>query len=125
MVIVAAWCVEDYQVIRLAGSLTPRATRLAHGKAGCGSVGQNTAPTYARWKATHQESLALRRHPAFAVSSFHADPVSALSAHPGPLWGLPRDAYAGLTGLADQMSSRITQQPDPVRRNRLPRSVLR
>ncbi|KJM66113.1 phosphoserine phosphatase SerB [Pluralibacter gergoviae] len=30
MVIVAAWCVEDYQVIRLAGSLTPRATRLAH-----------------------------------------------------------------------------------------------
>ncbi|EPE7076801.1 phosphoserine phosphatase [Cronobacter sakazakii] len=30
MVIVNAWCVEDYQVIRLAGSLTPRATRLAH-----------------------------------------------------------------------------------------------
>ncbi len=30
MVIVAAWCVEDYQVIRLAGSLTPRASRLAH-----------------------------------------------------------------------------------------------
>lgn len=30
MVIVAAWCVDDYQVIRLAGSLTPRATRLAH-----------------------------------------------------------------------------------------------
>ena len=30
MVIVAAWCVEDYHVIRLAGSLTPRATRIAH-----------------------------------------------------------------------------------------------
>jgi phosphoserine phosphatase len=30
MVIVASWCVEDYQVIRLAGSLTQRATRLAH-----------------------------------------------------------------------------------------------
>ncbi len=30
MVIVAAWCVEDYQVIRLAGSLTPAATKLAH-----------------------------------------------------------------------------------------------
>ncbi|XTZ37782.1 phosphoserine phosphatase [Salmonella enterica] len=30
LVIVDAWCVEDYQVIRLAGSLTPRATRLAH-----------------------------------------------------------------------------------------------
>ncbi|MEL4016383.1 phosphoserine phosphatase [Dryocola clanedunensis] len=30
MVIVTAWCVEDYQVIRLAGSLTPRATKLAH-----------------------------------------------------------------------------------------------
>ncbi len=30
MVIVSAWCVEDYQVIRLAGSLTPRATKLAH-----------------------------------------------------------------------------------------------
>lgn len=30
MVIVAAWSVDDYQVIRLAGSLTPRATRLAH-----------------------------------------------------------------------------------------------
>ncbi|NCF07000.1 phosphoserine phosphatase [Kosakonia sp. MH5] len=30
MVIVAAWCVDDYQVIRLAGSLTPRASRLAH-----------------------------------------------------------------------------------------------
>lgn len=30
MVIVAAWSVDDYQVLRLAGSLTPRATRLAH-----------------------------------------------------------------------------------------------
>lgn len=30
MVIVSAWCVGDYQVIRLAGSLTPRATKLAH-----------------------------------------------------------------------------------------------
>ncbi|WP_342322296.1 phosphoserine phosphatase [Kosakonia sp. BYX6] len=30
MVIVSAWCVDDYQVIRLAGSLTPLATRLAH-----------------------------------------------------------------------------------------------
>ncbi|WP_428945103.1 phosphoserine phosphatase [Pantoea sp. FN060301] len=30
MVIVSAWCVEEYQVIRLAGSLTARATRLAH-----------------------------------------------------------------------------------------------
>ncbi|QHM73935.1 phosphoserine phosphatase [Mixta intestinalis] len=30
MVIVSAWCIDDYQVIRLAGSLTPRATRLAH-----------------------------------------------------------------------------------------------
>ncbi|MEG1214046.1 MAG: phosphoserine phosphatase [Leclercia sp.] len=30
MVIVAAWCVDDYHVIRLAGSLTQRATRLAH-----------------------------------------------------------------------------------------------
>ncbi|MFS2222895.1 phosphoserine phosphatase [Pantoea sp. B65] len=30
MVIVSAWCVDDYQVIRLAGSLTPRATKLAH-----------------------------------------------------------------------------------------------
>lgn len=30
MVIVSAWVVEDYQVVRLAGSLTPLATRLAH-----------------------------------------------------------------------------------------------
>lgn len=30
MVIVAAWDVEEYQVIRLAGSLTARATKLAH-----------------------------------------------------------------------------------------------
>ncbi|RWR00902.1 phosphoserine phosphatase [[Pantoea] beijingensis] len=30
MVIVSAWCVDDYQVIRLAGSLTARATKLAH-----------------------------------------------------------------------------------------------
>ena len=30
MVIVSAWEVEDYQVLRLAGSLTPRATKLAH-----------------------------------------------------------------------------------------------
>lgn len=30
MVIVSAWCIEEYQVIRLAGSLTTRATRLAH-----------------------------------------------------------------------------------------------
>lgn len=30
MVIVNAWCVEDYQVIRLAGTLTARATKLAH-----------------------------------------------------------------------------------------------
>jgi len=38
MVIVSAWCVDDYQVIRLAGSLTPRATRLAH------EVGLDVAP---------------------------------------------------------------------------------
>lgn len=30
MVIVSAWRVDDYQVVRLAGSLTPRATKLAH-----------------------------------------------------------------------------------------------
>nr|WP_113866954.1 phosphoserine phosphatase [Brenneria salicis]NMN92982.1 phosphoserine phosphatase [Brenneria salicis ATCC 15712 = DSM 30166]RBP61955.1 phosphoserine phosphatase [Brenneria salicis ATCC 15712 = DSM 30166]RLM31240.1 phosphoserine phosphatase SerB [Brenneria salicis ATCC 15712 = DSM 30166] len=30
MVIVSAWNVGDYQVVRLAGSLTPRATKLAH-----------------------------------------------------------------------------------------------
>lgn len=30
MVIVSAWCVDEYQVVRLAGSLTPRATKLAH-----------------------------------------------------------------------------------------------
>lgn len=30
MVIVSAWRVEDYQVVRLAGSLTARATKLAH-----------------------------------------------------------------------------------------------
>ncbi|NIF22522.1 MULTISPECIES: phosphoserine phosphatase [Pantoea] len=30
MVIVSAWSVDDYHVIRLAGSLTPRATELAH-----------------------------------------------------------------------------------------------
>lgn len=29
MVIVTAWCVEDYQVVRLAGLLTPRARKLA------------------------------------------------------------------------------------------------
>ncbi|SUB73360.1 Phosphoserine phosphatase [Pluralibacter gergoviae] len=48
MVIVAAWCVEDYQVIRLAGSLTPRATRLAH-NAGLdvAPAGQNPAPAHA------------------------------------------------------------------------------
>ncbi|KOC87594.1 phosphoserine phosphatase [Winslowiella iniecta] len=38
MVIVSAWCVDDYQVIRLAGSLTPRATKLAH------EVGLDVAP---------------------------------------------------------------------------------
>ncbi|AFJ48424.1 phosphoserine phosphatase [Shimwellia blattae] len=38
MVIVSAWCVSDYQVVRLAGSLTPRATRLAH------SAGLDVAP---------------------------------------------------------------------------------
>ncbi|WP_252145325.1 phosphoserine phosphatase [Yokenella regensburgei] len=38
LVIVAAWGVEDYQVIRLAGSLTPRATRLAH------DAGMDVAP---------------------------------------------------------------------------------
>lgn len=30
LVIVSAWCVDDYQIIRLAGSLSVRATRLAH-----------------------------------------------------------------------------------------------
>ncbi|CAK6496609.1 Phosphoserine phosphatase [Pantoea sp. Nvir] len=30
MVIVSAWRIDDYQVVRLAGSLTPRATKLAH-----------------------------------------------------------------------------------------------
>lgn len=30
MVVVAAWCVDEYQIIRFAGSLTPRAVNLAH-----------------------------------------------------------------------------------------------
>ncbi|WP_291970371.1 phosphoserine phosphatase [Candidatus Symbiopectobacterium sp.] len=38
MVIVSAWNVEDYQVVRLAGSLTPRATKLAH------ELGMDVAP---------------------------------------------------------------------------------
>ncbi|WP_058959388.1 phosphoserine phosphatase [Type-E symbiont of Plautia stali] len=38
MVIVSAWNVDEYQVVRLAGSLTPRATKLAH------DVGFDVAP---------------------------------------------------------------------------------
>ncbi|MEJ5064345.1 phosphoserine phosphatase [Erwinia sp. MYb375] len=38
MVIVSAWVVEDYQVVRLAGSLTPRAMKLAH------EAGMDVAP---------------------------------------------------------------------------------
>ncbi|MCV9880172.1 phosphoserine phosphatase [Brenneria izbisi] len=38
MVIVSAWNVGDYQVVRLAGSLTPRATKLAH------ELGMDVAP---------------------------------------------------------------------------------
>lgn len=38
MVIVSAWLVEDYQVVRLAGSLTPRAMKLAH------DAGMDVAP---------------------------------------------------------------------------------
>lgn len=38
MVIVSAWRVEDYQVVRLAGSLTPRAMKLAH------NAGMDVAP---------------------------------------------------------------------------------
>lgn len=38
MVIVSAWNVGDYQVVRLAGSLTPRAVKLAH------ELGVDTAP---------------------------------------------------------------------------------
>ena len=38
MVIVSAWAVEDYQVVRLAGSLTPRAMKLAH------EAGMDVAP---------------------------------------------------------------------------------
>lgn len=38
MVIVSAWNIEDYQVVRLAGSLTPRATKLAH------ELGMDVAP---------------------------------------------------------------------------------
>lgn len=38
MVIVSAWNVGDYQVVRLAGTLTPRATKLAH------DLGMDVAP---------------------------------------------------------------------------------
>jgi len=38
MVIVSAWVVEDYQVVRLAGSLTPRAMNLSH------DAGMDVAP---------------------------------------------------------------------------------
>lgn len=43
LVIVASWVVEDYPVIRLAGSLTLRATRLARSGAGCRPAGENSA----------------------------------------------------------------------------------
>ena len=38
MVIVSAWSVDDYHVVRLAGSLTPRAAKLAH------NAGMDVAP---------------------------------------------------------------------------------
>ncbi|MFC3394220.1 phosphoserine phosphatase [Brenneria rubrifaciens] len=38
MVIVSAWAVGDYQVVRLAGTLTPRASKLAH------ELGMDVAP---------------------------------------------------------------------------------
>ena len=43
----------------------------------------------------------------------------------GPLWGLPQDAYAGMTGLSESMSPGNLSQPRAVRRDRLPRRVRR
>ncbi len=61
MVIVAAWCVEDYQVMRLAGSLTPRATLSgAGGRAGRRAAGQNPAPANA---GPAGDGHGLDRHP--------------------------------------------------------------
>jgi phosphoserine phosphatase len=49
MVIVTAWCVEDYQVVRLAGTLTARAKTLAaESGAGRGAAGQDPPPAHPR-----------------------------------------------------------------------------
>ena len=39
---------------------------------------------------------------------------------PGPLWGLPKDAYKGRTGLSDQMDAGDDQRIEPVRRSGVP-----
>lgn len=60
MVIVAAWCVEDYQVIRLAGSLTARATPGPRSAAGCRAAGENPAPAHAGFAG---DGHGFHRHP--------------------------------------------------------------
>lgn len=61
MVIVAAWCVEDYQVIRLAGSLTARSyTPGPRSAAGCRPAGENPAPAHAGFAG---DGYGLHRHP--------------------------------------------------------------
>jgi transglutaminase-like putative cysteine protease len=41
----------------------------------------------------------------------------------GPLWGLPQDAYAGLSGLSEADVTGQHQPPDPLQRDRLPQSL--
>lgn len=60
MVIVTARCVEDYQVIRLAGSLTARATRTAHEAQLDVARWENPAPAHAGFAG---DGYGLHRHP--------------------------------------------------------------
>ena len=41
----------------------------------------------------------------------------------GPIWGMPQDAHAGLTGLSDEMAPGSVSSLIAVRRGRLPRQL--
>lgn len=100
MVIVSAWCVEDYQVVRLAGGLTTRAARLAH------DAGLDVAPL-GKIPQLHQPGLLVMDMDSTAIEIECIDEIARLAGSGDRVAQVTERAMRGELDFATSLRQRV------------------
>ncbi|WP_224653152.1 phosphoserine phosphatase [Pectobacterium versatile] len=100
MVIVSAWNVGDYQVVRLAGTLTPRATKLAH-ELGIDVAAMRNAPTL------HSPGLLVMDMDSTAIQIECIDEIAKLAGTGELVAEVTERAMRGELDFADSLRQRV------------------